>query len=53
MMKINFIKISLFIVVIISNLTISGQTKLENLGKNVNSIYSELRPTISPDGKIL
>jgi OmpA-OmpF porin, OOP family len=32
-----------------------GQTsmQLENLGKNINTTYSEVRPTISADGKIL
>ncbi len=30
-----------------------SQTVLENLGTKVNSIYSEVRPTISADGKII
>lgn len=30
-----------------------GQSGLENLGTQVNSIYSEARPTISADGKLL
>ena len=30
-----------------------SQTVFENLGTKVNSIYSEVRPTISADGKIL
>jgi len=49
----NSIKFSMLLIVLTINLHISGQSIIENLGKNVNSVYSELRPTISPDGKIL
>ena len=49
----NSIKFSMLLIVLIINLHVSGQSIIENLGKNVNSVYSELRPTISPDGKIL
>ena len=41
--------------VIAKKLIASGETsqKLENLGMNINSAYSEMAPLISPDGKTL
>lgn len=48
-MKIVFILFGLFFL----TCTTLGQAKLENLGDSINTIYSELRPTISADGKTL
>ena len=40
---------------ITASISLSGfsQSKLENLGSKVNSVYAEVRPTLSADGKVL
>jgi OOP family OmpA-OmpF porin len=46
-------KILIQVFTIVASVSAYAQPALENLGAKVNSIYSEVRPTISADGKII
>jgi len=46
-------KILILTLVSISSLSVFAQPAYENLGAKVNSLYSEIRPTISADGNYL
>ncbi len=45
--------INAIVLIISCNLFAQTASKLENLGSKVNSVYYEVRPTISADGKLL
>ena len=45
--------INAVVLMVSCNLLAQSPSKLENLGSKINSIYYEVRPTISADGKLL